>query len=427
MEPLQYIIWTSLSLTLFYGVYQLFFREDTPAWAHRFYLIFTIICSLAIPFQPFALPAGFNSSTLSGNINDLGALEVLTTTSAPQEISSISFWDILGLVYLTILSLMLLRLLWQFIKLGKLYRTATLYRKDNLHLVLHPSVKAPFSFFKLVFIPEELLKEDRFEQVVTHEKIHANQLHSLDILLAECLIALLWFHPAAWLIKNKFILIHEYLADDGVLQTGVDKNAYQVLLLNQIAEGRLICLSSNFNHSLIKKRIVMMSKIKVKTRSSLKLLALIPVTLAMALAVACANPEEPVSTADELNIPPPPPPVALKDLNPEEVTFWVNGKQVTKAYVDELDPKIINTVNITKDEDGNKVIINTKDRKIAKKVSYELAKKLFVVNGIAQEEGFDINTIGKENIKTVDIVDDPALVAKYSDKHYDGVVMITTK
>jgi gliding motility-associated protein GldM len=84
-------------------------------------------------------------------------------------------------------------------------------------------------------------------------------------------------------------MVHEYLADEGVLNTGTDKFRYQALLINQVAEESLICLSSGFNHSLIKKRIVMMTKSNPSQVSKLRILTLIPLAIVLFIAVACFN------------------------------------------------------------------------------------------------------------------------------------------
>jgi hypothetical protein len=45
----------------------------------------------------------------------------------------------------------------------------------------------------------------------------------LDLILIELLAAVMWFNPVVWLMRNKIQLVHEYLADEGALGTGIDK------------------------------------------------------------------------------------------------------------------------------------------------------------------------------------------------------------
>jgi N-acetylmuramoyl-L-alanine amidase len=102
----------------------------------------------------------------------------------------------------------------------------------------------------------------------------------------------MWFNPLVWMMKKSVQLVHEYLADEGVLNTGTDKLRYQALLINQVAEERLICLSSSFNHSLIKKRMIMMTKSKFNKGSKLRILTLIPLAAMLFVGVAFVNGQE---------------------------------------------------------------------------------------------------------------------------------------
>ena len=414
-------------MVIFYGVYKLTFTEETPAWAHRAYLLFMTLCSLVIPLQPFKISLGFSNMNMVPQSADLRSLEALALNSeaVPQQ-ETTSVWTIIAGVYIAVSAILILRILWHFLKLSYLTRTAQKRREGKLVLLMHPAIEAPFSFFNYVFIHDSLAQEEHYKEIIAHEKIHATQYHSVDVILTEFLTAVFWFHPVVWMLKKRITLIHEYLADEGVLETGVDKISYQVLLLNQIAEGRLICLSSNFNHSLIKKRILMMSKSNAKARSSLRLLALIPVTLAMFLAIACSNSEETSSETEGLTVPPPPPPISMTDKSLENATFEVDGKVVSKAYIDKLDQEDIVTVNIIKEGEADKVVIRTNSM-TNKKVNFETAKKLYVVNGEVQPDDFDVSSIDKENIESVNIIGDKDVIKKYTDKDYDGVLLITTR
>jgi hypothetical protein len=90
-------------------------------------------------------------------------------------------------------------------------------------------------------------------------------------------------------MRKEMQLVHEYLADEGALRTGIDKHKYKALLINQVTEERLICLSSSFNHSLIKKRMIMMTKSNFNQKAKLKILTLIPLSIFLFLVAAYAD------------------------------------------------------------------------------------------------------------------------------------------
>ena len=80
--------------------------------------------------------------------------------------------------------------------------------------------------------------------------------------------------------------VHEYEADEGVLNQGIDATKYQLLLVKKAVGSRLYSLANSFNHSKLKKRITMMLKRRSNKWGRLKLALLIPVGLAVLSAFA---------------------------------------------------------------------------------------------------------------------------------------------
>ena len=156
-------------------------------------------------------------------------------------------------------------------------------------LLLNHRFRNTFSFFDWIFIGPEKIKKEDLEHIIIHERIHATQYHTLDLIVIELLTAVMWFNPLIWMMKNSIQLVHEYLADEGALNTGIDKHRYQALLINQITEDKLISLSSSFNHSLIKKRMKMMLNKKFNRRSNLKIMTLLPLAAFLFTVIALFN------------------------------------------------------------------------------------------------------------------------------------------
>jgi hypothetical protein len=92
-----------------------------------------------------------------------------------------------------------------------------------------------------------------------------------------------------YVMRKEIQLVHEYLADEGVLEKGVDKVRYQQLLLEHIIESKQLAITSAFKYSLIKKRFLMMSTKKAAPATRFRLLLLAPVTALLLLGVAFVN------------------------------------------------------------------------------------------------------------------------------------------
>jgi TonB family protein len=99
------------------------------------------------------------------------------------------------------------------------------------------------------------------------------------VLILELVAVFQWFNPFFWLFRRALRENHEFLADRAVLSRGAKPAWYKQTLVNQYV-GDQIVLTNNFNYSLIKIRIKMMSKIKSRK------IALAKVTFGVLMAAA---------------------------------------------------------------------------------------------------------------------------------------------
>lgn len=120
--------------------------------------------------------------------------------------------------------------------------------------------------------------------ILEHEKAHVRLGHSKDVLLVDILSAFQWFNPAIWLLKGDLRAVHEYEADDAVLSQGVNIKEYQYSLIRKAVAASGYSITNNFNHSMLKSRIGMMSKPKASVTKGLKTIYLLPL-LGCALAL----------------------------------------------------------------------------------------------------------------------------------------------
>ena len=159
---------------------------------------------------------------------------------------------------------------------------------DGSVLVVHRREIAPFSWMKFIVLSEKD-RADGGRAVLLHEQAHVRLRHSYDLLLAELLVCVQWFNPAAWCVKRELQAVHEYEADEAVVREGVNAKEYQLLLIKKAVGARRYSLANSFNHSSLNKRITMMIKRKSNPWARMKCLYVLPLaTLAVA---AFARPE----------------------------------------------------------------------------------------------------------------------------------------
>jgi hypothetical protein len=101
--------------------------------------------------------------------------------------------------------------------------------------------------------------------------VHAQQWHSADIMLIEAIAIINWFNPIVYFYRLGIKHIHEFIADRQALKNGTTKTEYALLLLSQTLKAPANQLVTPFfNHSLLKRRIIMLQKSQSTYKALLK-------------------------------------------------------------------------------------------------------------------------------------------------------------
>lgn len=279
-ELIFYLLKSGISLILLYAVYGLFLSRDTFFNINRVYLVASVLFSLLFPLLPVTL----SLSTDKTFMVMLDPIVISASKINPVVDNNLETFQIIGIIYLTGMAIFSVRFLFQIGQLILMVQRTGVTRQQGLNIVLIDRNYAPFSFFSLIFINRKELNEKQVQEIIDHELVHVNQRHSLDLILMEIMTIIQWFNPAVWFYRHSIKTVHEYLADEGVLLKGHNARDYQKHLFAQSIGIQVNDLTNNFNHSLIKKRIVMMTKTKSTLMARLKLLTAMPVAFMLVVA-----------------------------------------------------------------------------------------------------------------------------------------------
>jgi TonB family protein len=148
---------------------------------------------------------------------------------------------------------------------------------------------AGFSALGYIFVSHSLAPDEE-EEIVMHERNHLKNRHFYDILLVELMKIFQWFNPVIYMFNRSLRAVHEYQADDGCLRSGMTVTRYQNLLITHLLKTRVFVTSNSFsNPSLIRKRMLMMSKSRSGSASSLKILLAVPVIILILLFISACE------------------------------------------------------------------------------------------------------------------------------------------
>jgi len=284
------IIESVVTLALFYFFYQRFLQKETFHQLNRIYLLTTILFAVLVPFLQLNIDVGNISflsvakssdvantiASLKNGYNELGSVIIYGSAS---KFSWSFIREILVLIYYFGVLLSALFFMTGLIRIILLLSFGKKVRYGRYSIIETNNSMVPFSLFKWIMINPDKYSSHEIKQVIAHEKIHAFQLHSLDLIIIEVLVILFWFNPFIYWYRKSIREVHEYLADEAVLRNGFDKMSYQQLLLKQASGSRLIGLTSTFCYSLSKNRLKMLTMMKSKNSSKFKLALAIPLAI----------------------------------------------------------------------------------------------------------------------------------------------------
>lgn len=261
---------SSLCLLAFLLFYEFFLEKEKTHRFKRFYLLAISIIAVIIPTLTFTtyvneLPS--ETIVLNGDWNQLIPI------NNEVEMLSILIWSIYG-VGILFFGFRLFRNLY---KIKAQINNNEHIKLEKNTFVLLPKQTVPHTFFNYIFVNKSLFKHNSIpNSVLIHEKAHAKQKHSLDILFIEIITCLLWFNPLIYILKKKITLNHEFLADESVLKKGFKLQSYQQTLLHFGDTNQFVSLTHSINYKPLKKRFILMKKERSKKTSWLKSLLILP-------------------------------------------------------------------------------------------------------------------------------------------------------
>ncbi|MEJ7644712.1 MAG: ankyrin repeat domain-containing protein [Chryseolinea sp.] len=288
----------SLIIATLLAFYKLFLEKETFFAANRIYLIGCLLLTFVLPFVSFPKlieDQGFMSSIIEvGNNRESLSSPADRPKSTSSEFTApvgdsenrpVDVIDWVLILYCFGVAVFTLNLLFQI--------TLVLVRakesKDSVKdvdgiIVNKPTVHEPYSFFNYIFINPEKYDLDTYEQIISHEKIHVKKLHGVDLLLAEVAAIVLWFNPLIWIFRKEVEKNIEYETDDLMLNVkSVEKERYQMNLLNIATHNKPLSITTNYNQSLIKQRILRMNAKKSSPHSYWMFVFLLPLLLTLIL------------------------------------------------------------------------------------------------------------------------------------------------
>lgn len=307
------IISIALSIAILWVAYRLLFINSNRLVFNRTFLIIALGFSLILPAAGIIIGrstpqiVSYKQSLFSGIMLDEVvitaegvAISAQTDNIAAEDMGealvtaptrNFNIWHYIWIIYIIGAGIAALIFL---IKLGKLLFIIIRSPKKKMPgytAVFTGKEHGSYSFFNYAFFPNENVNPE----IVRHEMSHIAHHHSADILFVELMMIIQWFNPFIYLYKRELQSIHEYMADRDVVATGIDKQNYMMLILQQCTAVDFSNMSNNFSFLLTKKRIKMITQSKKAKGVVIKALLTLPLFALLLFANCKSNGQNKVS------------------------------------------------------------------------------------------------------------------------------------
>lgn len=332
------ILLKSIFLSIIFWIfYQLFLRTNTFFNWNRVYLLLGLLSIFMIPFVKIPIEVEIPSGMTMSNETAYQVQNQITQETTYDFILK-SFMGIywVGIIF------MFLKMLVQIFSLKKVIQNASKHRYGNITYRETDQPISAFSFFKFIIVKDDTYTETEKNYLLVHESIHANQWHSIDILLSHCLVMFQWFNPFAWMIKKAIATNLEYIADSETQKIIGKEREYQEFLFKTSLPNKSYSLSNSFHTSFIKNRIKMLHTNPSKPIQKWKFFLVIPI---LALFIYSFNRVEIPIDQD-------------KNYNPVELTLIIEAKTTDaelKGFKEIFKSQDINfeTQNVKRNQEGD--------------------------------------------------------------------------
>ena len=324
-----YAIRWAVTLMLLYSLYRLLLQRETFHCLNRAVLLAILVVSPLLPLIPLHTdePTAMDSvltrieeplMSLSSDANNADA----TIANQESENTASGLWvRYCAYIYIVGVAVALTVYMFRLLTLMRVIRrsqriTHPIVPKD-VHLMLDMRIKQPSSWMHWIFIGPIDLKQNA-ETVLRHELAHVRMKHSWDVVLCDLTCRLLWCLPFAWMLRQDLVDVHEFQADEAVLQGGVKLEDYEHLLVRKAVRTQALPIMNTLRRGAVKKRFAMMHSRRSSRWSRLKLLYLVP-ALAACLWVSAQA---------------------------EEYKVYLDGRPVTREEMDAIDPATIKHIDV---------------------------------------------------------------------------------
>ena len=254
---LFYLVKTALAIAVLFLAYLVFFQNRKQFIFNRSYLLASLAIAYIIPLITITVTSKLELFEFAAPTQKVNTEALMPVTGAVK--FTLQWYHYLFIFYLVGLTGFLFHLVTGHFKAISIIRKSRKQWLFEIPVYVSSEDIHPFSFFNTIVISKEALSHPNLEMIISHEKNHVKEKHTLDILIAEILFLPQWFNPFAWLMKDAVKNNLEYKTDNTITKFA-DRETYQLTMVSLAGKKGVAPFLTALNGSQLKNRIIMMKQ-----------------------------------------------------------------------------------------------------------------------------------------------------------------------
>jgi hypothetical protein len=274
-----YLLKSSALIAVFFLAYYFLLRKETFFKSNRWFLLLGLVTSIILPLVTFKKIVWIEPTPMVGHTVWTQVPVSALQTPKPESLE-IDWLLVIAGIYAIGIIIFLFKFVFDFSGLIKALKGKTVTQQADFKFIDVNEKVSPFSYFNYIVYNSSMFTEAELEYILEHEKVHCEQRHSVDVIIARIFCILFWYNPFIWLYQKAMLQNLEFIADSEALKNIADKKAYQITLLKVTTHDNCVAITNHFYQSLIKKRIIMLNKNQSKKSNAWKYFLIGPVLAA---------------------------------------------------------------------------------------------------------------------------------------------------
>ncbi len=277
---IEYLLKSGGVLSIFVLVYHFLLRRLTFFNANRWFLLAGIAASILFPLVEITQTVYVEQAEQMVYLPQQLSTPMASVLQQPTVEDTVVAFDYAMLffyLYVAISIFFIGKMVVELSSLRRLIRSGDKKRSGKFVIVTLSRKLTPFSFFNYICYSTSDQQSPELDLILEHEKVHAREWHSIDLIVSHLFKALFWINPLVWLLKRQIGENLEFIADSKAKVKNTTAISYERTLLSAAASHMQPALANNFFTPFIKKRIVMLQKEASANWNAYKYALILPV------------------------------------------------------------------------------------------------------------------------------------------------------